>query len=43
MPLIHSAKNFDLLVLHIPDLSYLEPNQKDKIPVLGIHIVERQV
>ena len=27
MPLIHPAKNFDSLVLHIPVLSYLEPNQ----------------
>ena len=26
MPLIHPAKIFDLLVLHIPVLSYIEPN-----------------
>ena len=40
MPLIHPAKNFDLLVLHIPVLSNLI---KDKIPVIGLDIVERQV
>ena len=27
MPLIHPAKNFDLLVLHIPVLSQIKPNQ----------------
>ena len=42
MPLIHPAKNFDLLVLHIlfcPNSNLI----KDKIPVLGLDIVERQV
>ncbi len=27
MPLIHPAQKIDLLVLHIPVLSLLEPNQ----------------
>ena len=42
MPLIHQAKNFDLLVL----TSKLFPKSnliKDKIPVIDIDIVERQV
>ena len=44
MPWIHPAKIFDLLVLHIPVLSYLSCILiKDKIPVLGLDIVERQV
>ena len=42
MPLILPAKNFDLLVLHIPVLSLILPNQGQNT-ILGLNIVECQV
>ena len=36
-------KKSDLLILHILILSLIGPNERQKIPVLGLDIVERQV
>ena len=45
MAWIHPAKNFDLLDLHIYTSQFCPKSNliKNKIPVLGFDIVERQV